>query len=53
VTITGVQTISETSFTPPIWYGAPVARDAGGAPTPIIPGMSEVQISVSVTYLIG
>lgn len=52
VTITGVASISETSFTPPIWYGTPAARDAAGVPTPIIPGMSEVQISVSVTYLI-
>jgi uncharacterized protein YggE len=53
VTITGVASISETSFTPPIWYGMPAARDAAGAPTPIIPGMTQVSIDVSVTYLIS
>ncbi|MEO6350064.1 MAG: SIMPL domain-containing protein [Candidatus Limnocylindrales bacterium] len=53
VTITGVASISETSFTPPIWYGMPAARDEAGAPTPIIPGMSLVSIDVSVVYVIG
>ena len=53
VTITGVASISETSFSPPIWYGQPAAQDAAGAPTPIIPGMSEISIDVSVVYLIG
>jgi uncharacterized protein len=53
VTITGVVSISETSFSPPIWYGMPGARDEAGAPTPIIPGQSEVSIDVAVSYLIG
>lgn len=53
VTITGVASISETSFTLPIWYGMPAARDAAGAPTPIIPGTTQVSIDVAVTYLIG
>ena len=52
VTITGVASISETSFTPPIWYGQP-AQDGAGTPTPIIPGMSAISIDISVVYTIG
>ena len=53
VTITGVQSISETSYSPPIWYGSPAAGADQGAPTPIIPGKTDVSITVSVTYLIS
>ena len=51
VTITGVASISETSYNPPIWYGMP-ARDGVDQATPIIPGMSQVSIDVAVVYLI-
>ena len=51
VSITGVQSISESSFSPPVWYGRPEFAGADRT-TPIIPGMNEVSVTVSVTYLI-
>jgi hypothetical protein len=52
VTITGVASISETTVsTPWPWYG--VDRGAGEAPTPVLPGTTDITISVSVAYLIG
>lgn len=58
VTITGVQSISETSYNPyPYYYG--VADSAkGGAPgaptvpTPIQPGTQDITITLSVSYTI-
>ena len=54
VAITGVATISETVSTP-IWY-APEMSAAGGAKdsatTPVMPGSTDVTISVNVAYLI-
>ncbi len=56
VTITGVSSINETSYTMP-W---PVYADASSGvvapaqpPTPVIPGNSQVTINVSVVYTIG
>jgi uncharacterized protein len=56
VSITGVSAISETSYSMP-W---PVYANAGGgvmapdqAPTPVVPGNSEVTVNVSVVYTIG
>jgi len=55
VTITGVSSISESVSTP-IWY-APEMSMAGGAKadaaTPVLPGSTDVTISVNVTYLIN
>lgn len=53
VTITGVQSIAETTSTPWPWPGVDFARDAAGAPTPIQPGSAELSIDVSVVYIIG
>lgn len=56
VQITGVSSISETSYSMP-W---PVYADASGgvaaperAPTPVIPGNSQVTVDVSIVYTIG
>ncbi len=53
VSIIGVASISEQSSPSPwpVPYAAE-ARDAGAA-TPILPGTSDVTVSVSVVYLIG
>jgi len=59
VTITGVQSISETTDSSP-WpiYGAGVADSSKGGvpapavPTPVQPGTQDITISVSVNYLI-
>ncbi|MEP7379931.1 MAG: SIMPL domain-containing protein, partial [Chloroflexota bacterium] len=53
VTITGVQSIAETTSTPWPWPGRGFANDAAGAPTPIQPGSAELSIDVSVVYIIG
>jgi len=58
VTITGVQSISETSYSAPYpWYG--VADGAKGSPagtpsvpTPVQPGTQDITIMVTVSYLI-
>ncbi len=56
VTITGVQTISETSYTTPWpYYGVADAvkgEPAPSAPTPVQPGTQDITITVSVSYLI-
>jgi len=53
VTIVGVSTISETSApTPwPVPYAGEARADA--ASTPILPGTSDVSVTVNVVYLIG
>ncbi|HEY5488992.1 MAG TPA: SIMPL domain-containing protein [Candidatus Limnocylindrales bacterium] len=59
VTITGVQSISETSYSNP-WpiYGAGVSDSSKGGvpaptvPTPVQPGTQDITITVSVSYLI-
>jgi uncharacterized protein len=55
VRITGVASMSESIITP-IWYGPNFA--AGAAPskdasTPVLPGTTDVVITVSVSFLIG
>ena len=58
VTITGVQSISETSvYTPWPSYGVSDASKGGAAgtpavPTPVQPGTQDITITVSVSYLI-
>lgn len=57
VAITGVASVSEQVSTP-VWYGAnlgaavPAAGDKS-TPTPVMPGSTDVQISVQVSFLIG
>jgi uncharacterized protein YggE len=52
VSITGVASISESVSTP-IWYGRDFAAGAAAeASTPVMPGSTDVTISVSVSYLI-
>ncbi len=53
VTITGVQTIAESTSTPWPWPPMGFAQDAAGAPTPVQPGSAELTIDVSVVYIIG
>ena len=55
VSITGVQSISETSApTPwPIYYGEAAGAAVKDVATPVMPGTSEVSISVSVVYVIS
>ncbi len=55
VTISGVQSISESYSNPWPWYGAEPGRvDAGqDVATPVMPGQNEITISVSISYLIG
>lgn len=54
VTITGVQSISETTATPWPWPVMGFAGDASGAPkTPIQPGTADLTIDVAVVYIIG
>lgn len=52
VTITGVASISESYSAPWTWYGPDRSNTDGAAPTPVMPGTSEVSITVSVEYLI-
>lgn len=58
VTITGVQSISETSVSSPWpWYGVAADASKGGAPTPAVPtpvqpGTQDITITVTVSYLI-
>jgi uncharacterized protein YggE len=53
VTISGVQSIAETTSSPWPWPGMGFAGDAAGVPTPIQPGTAELTIDVSVVYIIG
>ncbi len=54
VSITGVASIVESSSSvpPPIAYDAAAERLAAAVPTPVQPGTTEIQVSVSVSYLI-
>jgi uncharacterized protein YggE len=58
VTITGVASISETTYSTPYpWYGVADASGAGkpGAPTvptPVVPGTQDITITVSASYTI-
>ena len=55
VRITGVASISEQVSTP-VWYGPTYSAAAGAkdsAATPVLPGSSDVTISVAVVYTIG
>jgi uncharacterized protein YggE len=59
VTITGVASISETTFSNPYpWYGVSDASKGSGAPgtpavpTPIQPGTQDITITVTVSYTI-
>jgi uncharacterized protein YggE len=55
VSITGVSSISESVSTP-IWYAPEMSSRAGAvaadAATPVLPGSTDVTITVNVTYLI-
>ena len=53
VSITGVASISESVSTP-VWYGAEMAAGAASdqKSTPVMPGSTDVTITVSVSYLI-
>ncbi len=51
VSITGVASISESVSTP-MWYGRDFAAVAAEASTPVLPGSTDVTITVSVSYLI-
>lgn len=55
IRITGVASVSEQVSTP-IWYersAVPMAAAAVDAATPVLPGSTDVTISVSVSFLIG
>jgi uncharacterized protein len=53
VRVVGVASISESSSTP-VWYGPNYASDAAGskAETPVLPGSTDVTITVQVSFLI-
>ena len=53
VSITGVASISESVSTP-IWYGPEMAAGAAEdrASTPVMPGSTDITITVQVSYLI-
>ena len=53
ISITGVSSINESVSTP-IWYGPEMAAGASreDASTPVMPGSTDVTITVQVTYLI-
>lgn len=53
VHIVGVASISETVTTPP-WYGREAALGVAGdaASTPVLPGTTDVEISVAVSFLL-
>jgi len=55
VSITGVASISETSYgTPyPVYYASPSAAGAKDVATPVAPGSNEISISVTVVYVIN
>ncbi len=54
VTIKGVASIAETSYAPTQAYAQyDMAKAAGAAATPIQSGTTDVQIQVTVAYLIG
>lgn len=55
VAITGVQSISETvaPIPYPIFYGEAAGAAVKDVQTPVMPGTSEVSVSVSVVYVIG
>jgi uncharacterized protein YggE len=53
VTISGVASISETYTAPWPWYGDGRNLAPGESPTPVVPGESEITISVAIVYLIG
>lgn len=54
LTITGVQSVSESSYSPARTYGMEEAYDmvSSKAPTPIIEGSQTVTVSVHIVYLI-
>lgn len=56
VKITGVASISESVSTP-IWYAPEMSANAAGgkadASTPVMPGTTDIQITVQVSFLIG
>ncbi len=54
VSIRGVVSVSESSYTPsPIYYSAGSADMAKEASTPVQSGTTTIQVTVTVTYLIG
>jgi len=53
VTITGVASISETSMNTPWPYPMAGRLAAADVATPVLPGTTDVSISVTVVYLIG
>ena len=53
VSIKGVATITETSYTPVTYSAALDKAAAGTASTPIQTGTTDVQVTVTVSYLIG
>lgn len=55
VSLTGVQSISETvaPIPYPVFYGYAERAAALDVQTPVMPGTSEVSVSVAVTYVIG
>jgi len=54
VAVKGVASITETTTTPVVYYGATDAKlAASAASTPIQGGTTDVSVSVTVSYLIG
>lgn len=56
LSITGVASVAEQASTP-IWYGREYAAGApvgdAAAPTPVLPGSTDITITVQVAFLIG
>lgn len=47
--VTGVRSVSESSFVQPVFYAADLAK-AGQSPTPVLPGQVDVTASVSAEF---
>jgi hypothetical protein len=50
--ITGVQSVSESYYSPPIYRNSYIGADAAKSSTPIIAGSLDVTVSISVVYTI-
>ena len=52
IKITGVQSIGESYYSPPIYRNSYISAEAGKSSTPIIAGSLDVTVSLSVVYTI-
>jgi len=52
VKITGVQSVGESYYSPPIYRNTYISAEAGKSSTPIIAGSLDVTVSLSVVYII-